>query len=125
MKQLLLHKGKAGSTLVEVVVAIAILGLVTAPICSNMMVSARLNAKSRAMMAAQLQVSSAVEQLMAEGIEETSNQSDIVDPKLPGVNVVKGDEAEKGVYREILVTSEDDLVSVETIVKVKKPGGTT
>ena len=130
MKQLLLQKGKAGSTLVEVVVAIAILGLVTAPICSNMMVSARLNAKSRDMMAAQLQVSSAVEQLMAKGIEKDKAGGDI--SGYPGVSVTSV-YTDGNSYSEVVITSEDGLVSVETIVKVNLPketppagtGGTT
>ena len=127
MRQLI-QKGKAGSALVEVVLAIAILGLVSAPICSTLMVAARINAQSRAVMKAQTQVSSAVERLMAEGIQEEEGTDDkgvptgemvAIDPKLPGVTVTSGSEKEKGVYHEVVVTSQDGLVSVETIVKVK------
>ena len=63
----------AGSTLVEVVVAITILGLVCAPICSSLVLAARVNQRSSQVMAAQLSVSNAVEQLMAEGIPEDKN----------------------------------------------------
>ena len=121
--------------MVEVVVAIAILGLVTAPICSNMMVAARLNAKSRAMLAAQLRVSSAVERLMAEGIEEEGEvgSKTIVDPDFPGVNVEKwsrmGNEGntitdhKEAVYCRVVVSSEDGLVVAESVVKIKETGG--
>lgn len=143
MKQLLLQKGKAGSTLVEVVVAIAILGLVTAPICSNMMVSARLNAKSRAMMAAQLQVSSAVEQLMAEGVTEeivpgeggtetiklTASEPAGVEVDLPKFddpdNPVGPEDYLQGKYCAVTVTSKDaEEISVKTVVKIVKDDGT-
>ena len=128
MKQLLLHKGKAGSTLVEVVVAIAILGLVTAPICSNMMVAARLNAKSRAMLAAQLRVSSAVEQLMAEGVTEKDNGDGTITLEyqtLSGLTVTlpteEGADYKKGSYCKVTVEEESLGISVETFVKVTPP----
>jgi len=119
-----MNKKTAGSALIEVVLAITILGLVSAPICGSLMVAARINARSRQVMAAQLQVSSAVEQLMAEGIEETgtAGSKTIVDPELPGIIVTAGTDKEEGLYRQITVTSEDELVSVETIVKVKGGG---
>lgn len=118
----------------EVVLAITILGLVSAPICSSLMVAARINARSRAVMTAQMQVSSAVEYLMAKGIEEAigpDSKKTIIDPELPGVNVSKwkeerGDavctEHKEGVYCKIVVSSEDGLVSVEPIVRVKAGG---
>ncbi|MBQ2996133.1 MAG: prepilin-type N-terminal cleavage/methylation domain-containing protein [Oscillibacter sp.] len=121
MKQLM-KKGTAGSTLVEVVVAIAILGLVTAPICSSMLVAARINARSRDVMTAQLQLSSAVEQLMAEGIDEGKGIGDKISS--PGVEVTVEGVDGSGKYYEITVTSELlDTVSVKTCVKSKRRFG--
>ena len=60
-----------GFSLIETVVAIAILGLITVPCTSGLLMSIRLNEKAQQMMQAQLAVSSAVETLMAEGIDQT------------------------------------------------------
>lgn len=120
MKQWM-KKATAGSALVEVVLAITILGLVSAPICSSLMVAARINARSRAVMTAQMQVSSAVEYLMAKGIEEkeVSGTMRPMDPNLPGVKVVIDEnEYAESAYCRITVSSEDELVSVDTYVKV-------
>lgn len=89
---------KAGSTLVEVVVAITILGLVCAPICSSLVLAARVNARSEQVMAAQLSVSSAVERLMAEGVKEGETLS------APGVEITATRETGDPYY-EITVTS--------------------
>lgn len=58
----------AGFSLLEVVVGIALLGLVTVPICASLILSVRMNAHSQALMNAQLQASGMVESLLAEGI---------------------------------------------------------
>ena len=126
MKQLM-KKGTAGSTLVEVVVAIAILGLVTAPICSSMLVAARINARSRDVMTAQLQLSSAVEQLMAEGIEKKVVEGE-PEYHLPegvhGVEIDVDEENSGEQYCHITVTSKlVDTVSVKTCVKSKRRSG--
>lgn len=62
----------AGFTLLEVVVAIAILGLVSAPICSSLILAGRINAHSQAVMEAHLNVRTAVEILMQDGVTEAS-----------------------------------------------------
>ena len=119
MKQLM-KKGNAGSTLIEVVIAIAILGLVSAPICSGLMVAARINARSRAIQTAQMQVSSAVEYLMAKGVERTGS-GDILDPGFPGVEITHTyihDEENPSPYCEITVTADEGRLSVNTAVKV-------
>ena len=64
------HNSTAGFSLIEVLVAITILGLVVVPIGSSLVLSFRLNARSEDMLQAQLAVSSAVETIMAEGYEE-------------------------------------------------------
>lgn len=63
-------KKTAGFTLVEVIVAIAVLGLVSVPVCGSLILAGRLNAQSQAVMEAQLDVRSVVETLMAEGIRQ-------------------------------------------------------
>ena len=118
---------KAGSTLVEVVVAITILGLVCAPICSSLVLAARVNARSEQVMAAQLSVSSAVERLMAEGVAtvETKDDKDYVtQPKFDNITVeVTGGSKGDGYY-EITVYDADAIAVVETAVKAN-PGGVT
>ena len=63
------HNQTAGFSLIEVLVAITILGLVVVPIGSSLVLSFRLNARSEQMLQAQLAVSSAVETIMAEGFD--------------------------------------------------------
>ena len=63
------QKHNGGFSLIETVVAIAILGLIVVPCCSGLLMSIRINEKAQQMMQAQLAVSSAVETLMAEGID--------------------------------------------------------
>lgn len=58
-----------GFSLVEIVAAIAILGIFFGTACSGLVLGLRMNEKTDAMLQAQLAVSSAVETLMAEGIE--------------------------------------------------------
>lgn len=65
------HKNDQGFSLIEVLVAIVILAAFVVPTCSALVLSARMNAKTQALMQAQLDVSSAVEILMARGITET------------------------------------------------------
>lgn len=78
--------------------AITILGLVCAPICSSLMLAARVNARSQQVMAAQLSVSSAVERLMAEGVTEGESVS------MPGVSITV-DKADDDPYYQVVVTS--------------------
>ena len=58
----------AGFSLLEVVVAIAIIGLISAPICSSLILAGRINAHSQAVMEAHLNVRTAVETLMKDGV---------------------------------------------------------
>lgn len=62
------NKQEGGFSLIEVVLAMVILALIVVPTCTSLVLSFRVNAKADAMMQAQLAVSSAVEQLMANGI---------------------------------------------------------
>lgn len=69
-------KSGAGFSLIEVVVAIAILGLVTVPVCGLMVQSHRMNARSEALLQAELAVSNKVETLMATGFDSTKDYND-------------------------------------------------
>lgn len=66
-------KGTAGFSLIEVIVAIAILGMAIIPLGGGLVLSHRLNARSEQVLQARLDVSSAVEALMAEGIVDPSD----------------------------------------------------
>ena len=118
----LMKNATAGSTLIEVVLAITILGLVSAPICSSLVLAARINARSREVMTAQLNVSSAVERLMAEGYADGKEDD------FPGIQINAEAEAGKPYYT-LTVSDEKGLVSVSTAVKiaaeesVEEPGG--
>lgn len=64
------QKHNGGYSLIEVLVAIAVLGIIVTPLCNSLVTSFRMNAKTESVLQAQLAVSSAVEILMAEGITE-------------------------------------------------------
>lgn len=63
-------KGNEGFTLLETLIAIVVLGIVVVPVCSSLVMSFRINAKADQLLRNQLAVSSVVETLMAEGIQE-------------------------------------------------------
>lgn len=62
------QKNNGGYSLIEVLVAISILGIIVSPVCANLLMSLRATEKTDEILQAQLAVSSAVETLMAEGI---------------------------------------------------------
>lgn len=118
----------AGFTLVEVIVAIAIMGLVSAPICASLVLAGRLNARSRAVMEAELEVRTAVETLMAEGITEAANPYREAD--FPNVTVKTTEVRTEGnvllPYYHVTVSDSqtEPLVTVETYIRaVKAPEG--
>lgn len=109
---------KAGSTLVEVVVAITILGLVCVPICSSLVLAARVNARAEQVMAAELSVSSAVERLMADGVTEAKDP--YKDPYMENeyLKVVTSKDNATDSYYKVIVTSKTvDTVQVTTYVR--------
>ena len=71
-----------GYSLIEILIAISILGIIVVPTCQNLLVSLRINQRTEEMIQAQLAVSSAVETLMAEGIgwEDTMGDNICYDP---------------------------------------------
>ena len=115
----------AGFTLLEVVVAIAILGLVSAPICSSLILAGRINARSQAVMEAQLDVRAAVETLMKDGVTEASDayrQSDF-----PYVTIKTEKKDAGDAYYKVTVSddSANPLVTVDTYIHAATGGGGT
>ena len=70
-------KHNEGFTLIEVLIAIVLLGMVAVPICSSLVMSFRMNAKTEELLQAQLVVSSTAEVLMATGIDGTYNYNEV------------------------------------------------
>lgn len=104
----------AGFTLVEIIVAIAIMGLVSAPICASLVLAGRLNARSRAVMEAELNVRSAVEALMEAGV--TGEGDPYREADFPGVTIKTEKE---DAYYKVTVSDKrtEPLVTVETYIR--------
>ena len=112
----------AGFSLLEVVVAIAILGLVSAPICSSLILAGRINAHSQVVMEAHLNVRTAVEILMQDGVTAASSayrESDFPDVTIKTEKVVDKP------YYHVTVSDKhtEPLVTVETDVRAVPEGG--
>lgn len=115
----------AGFTLLEVVVAIAILGLVSAPICSSLILAGRINAHSQVVMEAHLNVRTAVEILMQDGVTEAS--SPYRESDFPNVTI-KTEKVDGKPYYHVTVSdkpTEPPLVTVETDIRAVPEGGGT
>ena len=100
-------RGTAGFSLVEIIVAIAVLGLISAPVCASLVLAGRINAHSRAVMEAQLEVRTAVETLMEAGIEEA--EEDYRSGDFPGVTVTTALAGPEDPYYSVTVSDEDKL----------------
>ena len=110
-------KNNAGYSLVEVVVAIAILALIIVPVSTGMVTAFKMNAKAEQLMQAELAVSSAVEELMAKGI----NGEPIADNEYPGVTI-KTELSDDGLYYDVTVTSDNvSGVVVTTCIRAVEP----
>lgn len=126
------HKFNAGFSLIEVLVAIVVLGAFVVPTCASLVLSARMNAKTESLMQAQLAVSSAVETLMAEGIDPdliTNKYADdeygiVLDSdnkeidNYPTVKVIIDEDNSQ--YYSITVSDNDGLVTVTTTIRAKE-----
>lgn len=112
----------AGFSLLEVVVAIAIIGLISAPICSSLILAGRINAHSQAVMEAHLNVRTAVETLMKDGI--TAESADYCAEKFPNVTVEMVKDS-KNPYYHVTVSDKhtEPLVKVETDIRAVSPEG--
>jgi prepilin-type N-terminal cleavage/methylation domain-containing protein len=108
-----------GFSLIEIMAAIVIMGIVLVPVCNAMLSSVSVNRSSNEILQARLAVSSAVESMMAEGVQYTvtteggTDQYDAIVPDFSGVTVSidpydlighKTDNAHKPAYYEVTVT---------------------
>ena len=137
------RKHNEGFTLVELLVSIVILAAIVIPTCTSLVLSYRMNAKSEKMLQAQLAVSSAVEKLMAEGIDAKRAQDiiakrqseteavydfawDSVNNKFsetddyPDVTITIDEANSSNDYYTLVVKDNDDLVIVTTCIRVAK-----
>lgn len=119
------NKHNAGFSLIEVLVAIVILAAIVVPTCSSLVISHRMNAKTEQLMQAQLDVSSAVETLMAEGIKAEETDSGKLVPmraeQFPDVGIaITVPETGKPYYRVTFTSKIDSSVVVETYIKMVK-----
>ena len=115
----------AGFSLLEVVVAIAIIGLISAPICSSLILAGRINAHSQAVMEAHLNVRTAVETLMQDGVTEVSPAYH--ESEFPNVTIKTEKEDGSDPYYHVTVSDKrtEPLVTVETYVRAVPEGGGT
>ena len=115
-------KNNAGFSLVEVVVAMAILASVIIPVCTGMMVAPKVNAKAEAMLRAKIAVSSAVETLMAEGIDPDDLAT--YENRFEGVTIELTD---KDTYYNVEVSDNYGLVTVVTSIRAiaQEEGGSS
>ena len=111
------RNGTAGFSLIEVLAAITILGLLTAPLCGSLVLAARLNARGDALLQARLLVNSAVESLMAGGIEAKMTD----DTSITGVtvNAEQPEEMDPGypAYEVTVTSNAEPEVSVTTWIR--------
>lgn len=112
----------AGFSLLEVVVAIAIIGLISAPICSSLILAGRINAHSQAVMEAHLNVRTAVEILMQDGVTKAS--SPYRESDFPNVTI-KTEKVDGKPYYHVTVSDKrtEPLVTVETDIRAVPEGG--
>lgn len=112
------RKKNAGFSLIEIVVAIAVLGLVTVPACSGLVLAHRINAKSEALMEDRLAVTQAVETLMASGITSTAETDWAALASQLGVKI---EISYSSAYSEVTVSRGD--VSVSTYIRSEVASG--
>lgn len=124
------HNQTDGFSLVEVVVAITILGFVVVPMMSGLLFSYQLNQRSDDKLQAQLAVSSAVETIMAEGYNTDSDTAKY-DERFPDVIVsLPLDKDEHGnsysgpAIRFTVTSKTDDNITVTTYARPYEGGST-
>lgn len=114
----------AGFSLLEVIVAIAIIGLISAPICTSLILAGRINAHSQAVMEAHLNVRTAVETLMKDGV--TAESKNYRADEFPNVTI-KTEKDGENPYYHVTVSDKptEPLVKVETYARAVPKGGGT
>lgn len=120
----------AGFSLLEVIVAIAILGLVVVPVCSGLLVSARINQRSESLLQAQMDVTTAVETLMAEGINTSElapvgGGGEYTTDRFPGVTVTAAKKAaDEKTFTVTVASTREESVVVTTTIRTAPSSGT-
>ena len=125
-------KHNEGFSLVEIMVAIALLGLLVVPTCTCLLMAIQINTRTDDMRQAQLAVSSAVETLMAEGIsEEFAAASEKAEDseefikhmgRFSDVTIAVSEGEESAGYYDVRVTSKLlDSVTVQTKIREQEP----
>ena len=107
-------KERCGAALLEVLISIAMLGLLMVPISSGILLSLHINEKSDDIMQARLAVSSAVETIMATGIESADALQSM---DLPDVVIDDGITAENGYWTLTVRSDKFDDVFVEMCIR--------
>ena len=107
-------KERCGAALLEVLISIAMLGLLMVPISSGILLSLHINEKSDDIMQARLAVSSAVETIMATGIESADAVQSM---DLPDVVIDDGITAENGYWTLTVRSDKFDDVFVEMRIR--------
>lgn len=118
-------KHNEGFSLVETLVAITVLALIVIPTCSGIIMAYRMNAKADELMQAQLAVSSAVETLMAEGIEKGTPNTEEDDDygktvdgdRFPEVLIAITKSADETYYTVKVTSVVDSDVFVDTSIR--------
>lgn len=113
----------AGFSLLEVVVAIAIIGLISAPICTSLILAGRINAHSQVVMEAHLNVRTAVETLMKDGVTKAS--SPYRERDFSDVTIETKKDLDSDPYYHVTVKDKhtEPLVTVETYIRAVPEGG--
>lgn len=112
-------KNNGGFSLVEVLVSMVILATIVIPVCTGFVRSVQINDKAEAMLRARIAVSSAVEQLKAEGITTVAESYDTISgpDRFPGVKVKTSQDAGMTAYYIVEVTDDAELVKVSTCIR--------
>lgn len=114
----------AGFSLIEVMVAILILGLAVVPVCSSIITTYRINARGDALLKTQLAVSSKVEELMATGLSGPVNETE---DNITVVAVRARNADEDLPYYEVTVTgvmpNGSDNITVNTFIRHVEEAG--
>lgn len=122
-----------GFSLIEVIVGIAVLGLVTIPLCASLVLSVRMNHHSRDVMHARLAASGVVETLMESGIDtddaalfvpDGENCWVMAENRLPeGVDVRVEQTDDAALWYTVAVTGKVNHQQVELTTSIRREGG--
>lgn len=108
------RKHNGGYSLIEVLIAMAVLGIITVPTTSALLTAHRMNVKAEQMLEAQLDVSSEVEKLMATGAKLGNYSTEKVDVKVVQVDGVTS-------YYEVTVNSRiENVKDVSVTTHIRK-----